>query len=123
MIGVLNHKLHVLVHPAVSYLEGLGLLEGELLQAHHHSHKGLESIGDGVRERGDGRVTQQQWDSSNIAYSSTELGSQIIIRKVQHFGVKDGTIIVDGLDDQPVCEGEDVQLLEQGRLGVPDLQE
>ena len=102
-------------------LKRVRLLEGELLQTHRNSHASLEGIGDGVREGGKGRVPDLQGDSSDVAHGHSELGSEVSISEIQDLGVEEGAVVVDGLDDQPVGEGEDVQLLQQGGLGVPDL--
>ncbi|KAF0744734.1 hypothetical protein Ae201684_001189 [Aphanomyces euteiches] len=102
-------------------LERIGLFEREVFQFDGNGDQRLEGVGQRVRDRGQSRETQSQREGSNVAETTSELFDQVFFGQVQDSRVEDGTVVVDGLDDQTVRERTDVQLLEQHGFGVTDL--
>jgi len=89
-------------------LEHLSLLEGDLGDG-GDGQEVLHAVGNAVRSRGHGGVTDGKRHSSNIGNSGHELVLDVVIGDVQDGGVEHGSLVVDLLDDQTVAEGEDLQ--------------
>merc|ERR1719480_612197 len=101
-------------------LEHLSLLEGDLGDG-GDGQEVLHAVGDAVRSRGHGGVTDGETYSGDIGDSGHELVLDVLIGDVQDGGVEHRSLIVDLLDDQTVAEGEDLQETEEGGLGCADL--
>lgn len=54
----------------------------------------LETVGDGVRRRGDGRVADGQREGGHVGHASLELGAQVLGLDVQDFWREDGARVV-----------------------------
>merc|ERR1712117_602804 len=101
-------------------LEHLRLLEGDLGDG-GDGQKVLHTVGNAVRSRSHGGVTDGKRHSGNIGNSGHELILDVIIGDVQDGGVEHRSLVIDLLDNQTVAEGEDLQETEESGLGGADL--
>lgn len=105
-----------------AHLDWLALVEGVLVAPFdNHSHQRAERIGDGVRQRSQGREAQLKRHCRHVRARGSKLVGHVRVRQVEHRGGEHGAVVVDTVDHQPVREGTDVKLLEQGRLGAAHL--
>ena len=74
-----------------------------------------------MRHRRLGRVRDLQTHGSQRRDGRRQLGDDVRRGDVQDCGVEDLTVVVHVLNDQTIAEGLDVQLLQQGSLGLADL--
>merc|ERR1719205_312148 len=101
-------------------LEHLSLLEGDLGDG-GDGQEILHAVGNAVRSRSHGGVSNGETHSGNIGDSGHELVLDVLVSDVQNGGVEHGSLVVHLLDDQTVAEGEDLQETEEGGLGGADL--
>jgi len=65
-----------------------------------HGQKVLETVDDGVRDRGNGRVPDRKAHGSHVAHAVDELPADVVIGDVQHVRVEHGARIVDWWDNK-----------------------
>lgn len=81
----------------------------------------LVSVEDNVGEGGNGGHVDRQGQRGNTSETSGEVGQDVIVSDVQNGGRIDGTLIINGLNDESIEEGLDVQHLQEGGLRRTDL--
>merc|ERR1719230_689899 len=101
-------------------LEHLSLLEGDLGDG-GDGQEVLHAVGNAVRSRSHGWVSNGETHGGDIGDSGHELVLDVLISDVQDGGVEHGSLVVHLLDNQTIAEGENLQETEQGCLGGSDL--
>lgn len=101
-------------------LNGFSLLELHIGRG-GQSQQIAESIGNAVRSRSNGWITNRQTDGSQIGNTGLELGAQILRLDVEDLWGENGTRVVDLFDLESVRERRDVQHVEESGLGGSDL--
>jgi len=96
----------------------LGELEGG---AHGDGNEGLEGVVEAVGDLCLGGVVQHHTQGGHGACSLDELALHVILGDVQHIGAEDVTLLVHGHSLDAVGEGANLQLVQQGSLGLADL--
>jgi hypothetical protein len=104
--------------------EGLelgSLLEGVVVKSEGDGNAGIEGLADGVGDRGLVGKTDLERDGSDSGEGKAELADDDIGGDVEDGGGEGGAVIVHKADTKTVRKGLDVQLVEEGGLGVTDL--
>lgn len=97
-------------------LVGLGLVEGVVVEADGDGEDDLEGVRNGVGDGGLGGVSDGEGEGGQSLEGLTELGGKDIVGDVEDLGVKEGAVVVDGLELKTVGEGRDLELLEESGL-------
>merc|ERR1719242_930707 len=101
-------------------LQHLRLLEGDISDG-GDGQEVLHAVGNAVWSGRDCWISNLQTDSGNIGNSSHKFVLDVIIGDVKDLWAEHGALVVDFLDNQTVGEGGDLQHVEKGGLGSPDL--
>jgi len=106
---VKNHILHLL-----SLLEGIFGSDGD-------GNKVLETVHDGVRNGGSGRITNLKTNGSNIGNTLGKNLANISKSHIENLALIDKTMVVNDAGDKTIAEGTDVKLGQKGSLRLTDL--
>mmetsp|Transcript_17128 Transcript_17128/g.30806 ORF Transcript_17128/g.30806 Transcript_17128/m.30806 type:complete len:253 (+) Transcript_17128:1880-2638(+) len=74
-----------------------------------------------MRNTGLGGESQGQGERCQRLECFAEFGGKNLVGNVEDLGIKEGSVVVDGLEDETVREGFNVELLQEGCLGGSDL--
>ena len=98
---------------------GLGLLLGDTGLDGDGADVG-ERLGEGVRERGDGREAEGEGHGGDGLEGGADLGAEDLVGDVEDGRGEDVAVVVDVDDHEAVGERHEVELLAQDSLGVAD---
>jgi len=109
LLGVEDHILHL-----------LGFLE-RVLGANSNGNEVLETVHDGVRDRGKGRITDLETDGSDVGDTLADNSANISKSHIKNLAIINETVIKDNTGNKTVAEGTDVELSKKGSLRLTDL--
>jgi len=109
LLGVENHILHL-----------FGFLEG-VLGANSDGNEVLETVHDGVRDRGNGRIANLKTKGSDVGDTLADNSLNISKSHIENLALINETVVEDNTGDKTVAEGTDVKLGQKGSLRLTDL--
>lgn len=80
----------------------------------------LVGVDERVRNRDDGRVRESERDACNRLDTGHEPADQFVLANVQYMRREGRPVVVDHRDSHAVCEGRNVQHVQEGGLGWTD---
>jgi len=98
----------------------LGFLE-RVLGTNSNGNEVLETVHDGVRDRGKGRITDLETDGSDVGDTLADNSANISKSHIKNLAIINETVIKDNTGNKTVAEGTDVELSKKGSLRLTDL--
>jgi len=104
-----NHILHLL-----SLLEGVFGADGD-------GDEVLETVHDGVRDRGHGRIADLKTKSSDVGNTLGDNSTNVIKSHIENLALIDNTVIINNTGNKTIAEGTDVKLGQKSCLRLTNL--
>mmetsp|Transcript_11008 Transcript_11008/g.23844 ORF Transcript_11008/g.23844 Transcript_11008/m.23844 type:complete len:326 (+) Transcript_11008:110-1087(+) len=94
----------------------LSLVEGVVVESNGDGKDDLEGVRDGVRHGRLSGMSNGEGQGGEGLERLGEFGGKDIIGDVENLGVEEAAVVVDGLELETICEGGDLELLEESSL-------